>query len=98
MTHDDLYADKMESALEATLLSVPATPKETYQLRLTLTACENFPNFSEQNVWKMAHSDHELLHRVNTIHHALCTIKMGEFTDVIKRLLAAQKTGQRHVA
>ena len=95
MTHD-LYADQMESALEAILLSVPATPKETYQLRLTLATCENFPNFSEQNVWKMAHSDHELLHRVNTIHHALCTIKLGEFTEVIKRLLAAQEKGLHH--
>jgi hypothetical protein len=89
------FTSQMECAIEA-ILSVPATPQSTYPLRLTLAASQAAPDFPEQFLWKAAaqQTDRELLHRVNTIHHAMCAdIRLGALTEVVKQALAAQEKG-----
>ena len=89
------YNKQMETVADA-LLSVAATPRESYPSRLALAACENASDLSERDLWKAMQDDPELLHRVNAIHFWMCTIKLGDLTDVIKQQLAAQEKGPRH--
>ncbi len=92
-----LYNKQMESVANA-LLSVSGTPRETYPSRLALAACENASDLSERDLWKAMQDDPELLHRINAIHFWMCSLKLGELTEVIKQQLKAQEKGLRHVA
>lgn len=89
------YNEQMERVAEA-LLSVVATPRESYPSRLALAACESASDLTERDLWKAMQDDPELLHRVNAIHFWMCTIKLGELADVIKQQLAASEKGPRH--
>jgi hypothetical protein len=89
------YNKQMECVAHA-LLSVAATPRETYPPRLALAACENASDLSERDLWKAMQDDPELLHRVNAIHFWMCSINLGELTEVIRQGLAAQEKGARH--
>jgi len=88
----------MECATNA-LLSIPVIPRDTYAARLALAGCKTGSGLTEQDLWKSAQCDRELLHRVTAIHHFLCgTLKLGALTEVVEQWLKAQENGARHVA
>jgi hypothetical protein len=91
----NLVNNRVESVNDR-MLSVPLTPRATFAPRLTLETCKAAGyNVSQQDVWYGAQGDDELKHRASMIHRYLCALPMGEFTEVLERLLRAQEKGLR---
>jgi len=93
MTYDN-FNDRTKRVCDA-LLSVPVSPRDTFQPRLAQAAYEADYSCAERDLWRVAQDDPELKHRVNAIHSWMCTLKLSEFTEIIERQLASQEGSAR---